>query len=65
MTDKIEETLAHLTRTVDDLSDVVAAQDAEIQRLSRKVDVMLQREKDRAAESTGGVILGDERPPHY
>jgi len=25
----------------------------------------MQREASREAEGTGGVVLGDERPPHY
>ncbi|MGX0976213.1 SlyX protein [Roseovarius sp. MBR-51] len=64
MTD-IEEKLAHLIRTVDDLSDVIARQDREIDRLRVRVEMLLAREAARQGESDGGVILGDERPPHY
>ncbi|EAQ25507.1 SlyX family protein [Roseovarius sp. 217] len=64
MTD-IEEKLAHLIRTVDDLSDVIARQDREIDRLRLRVEMLLAREAARQGESDGGVILGDERPPHY
>jgi len=64
MTD-IEEKLAHLIRTVDDLSDVIARQDREIDRLRLRVEMLLTREAARQGESDGGVILGDERPPHY
>ncbi|TDK43850.1 SlyX family protein [Antarcticimicrobium luteum] len=62
---QIEERLAHLIRTVEDLSDVVARQQAEIDRLTRRVEMLMQREAGREAEGTGGVVLGDERPPHY
>ena len=62
---QIEERLAHLARTVEDLSDVVARQQGEIDRLTRRVEMLLQREASREAEGTGGVVLGDERPPHY
>ncbi|GAA6200481.1 SlyX family protein [Aquicoccus sp. SU-CL01552] len=62
---QIEERLAHLTRTVEDLSDVVARQQDEIDRLTRRVEMLMQREASREAEGTGGVVLGDERPPHY
>jgi len=62
---QFEERLAHLTRTVEDLSDVVARQQGEIDRLTRRVEMLLQREASREAEGTGGVVLGDERPPHY
>ena len=61
----LEEKIAHLTRTVDDLSMVVAKQQDEIDRLTRRVAILMQREAERAQEGSGGVILGDERPPHY
>ena len=61
----MEERLAHLTRTVEELSDVVAHQQAEIDRLTRRVQMLLEREASREAEGSGGVVLGDERPPHY
>ncbi|MGD9862770.1 MAG: SlyX family protein [Pseudodonghicola sp.] len=61
----IEEKLAHLIRTVDDLNDVVARQQDEIDRLTRRVQMLMEREAAREAEGSGGVILGDERPPHY
>ena len=63
--DDVEEKLAHLMRTVDDLSDVVADQQREIDRLTRRVEMLMQREAEREAEATGGIVLGDERPPHY
>lgn len=62
---QIEETIAHLTRTVEDLSDIVARQEREIDVLKRRVGMLLEREADREAAQGGGVILGDERPPHY
>jgi SlyX protein len=27
--------------------------------------MLMQREGERDAQDTGGVVLGDERPPHY
>ena len=62
---EIEEKLAHLIRTVDDLSDVIARQDRELDRLRVRVEMLLAREAARHGESDGDVILGDERPPHY
>ena len=63
--EKLEEQIAHLTRVVDDLSEVVARQEAEIVTLNRRVHMLMQREGEREAEASGGVVLGDERPPHY
>jgi SlyX protein len=62
---EIEERLAHLIRTVDDLSDTVARQDREIAVLTRRVEMLLHREAQREFEGTGGVVLGNEKPPHY
>ena len=62
---KLEEHLAHLTRTVEDLSDVVARQEKEIEQLARRVEMLMAREAAREAEGSGGIVLGDERPPHY
>lgn len=62
---QIEETIAHLTRTVEELSDIVARQQSEIDVLTRRVQMLLEREAERQAESGGGVVMGDERPPHY
>lgn len=61
----IEEKLAHLTRTVEDLSDVIARQDQDIARLRSQVDRLILREAEREADMPGGVVLGNERPPHY
>lgn len=63
--DTLTEHLAHLTRMVEDLSDVVARQDKELARLTRKVEMLSRREAEREADATGAVVVGDERPPHY
>lgn len=63
--EKLEEKLAHMLRTVDDLSDIVAHQQGEIDRLTRRVELLMRREGEREASGTGGIIVGDERPPHY
>lgn len=61
----LEEQIAHLTRTVEELNTVVTRQQGEIDRLTRRVEMLLQREAERAQEGAGGVVFGDERPPHY
>ncbi len=61
----IEERIAHLEREVADLSAVAADQDAELRRLAATLDRLARREAERAAEEGGGVVLGDERPPHW
>jgi SlyX protein len=65
MTQALEEQIAHLTRTVEDLSDVMAKQDSELRRLTSLVEHLAQRARARDTDGGGGFILGDERPPHY
>jgi SlyX protein len=62
---QIEEHIAHLTRTIEDLSDIVARQEGEIATLTRRVAMLMEREAGREADGGGSVVLGDERPPHY
>jgi len=65
MSQEIEEQIAHLTRTVEDLSDVVARQEREIERLARRVGLLLEREAEREADGAGTIPLADQRPPHW
>jgi len=61
----IEERIAHLERALEDLSAIVAVQVADIERLKARVRMLMEREAGREADSGGGVVFGDERPPHY
>ncbi|MCA3511194.1 MAG: SlyX family protein [Rhodobacter sp.] len=63
-TASLEERIAHLSRAVDDLSDVVARQAADIERLTRRVTMLLEREAEREADGAS-LALGDGRPPHW
>lgn len=63
MAQEMEERIAHLERMVDDLSDVVARQTQEIAQMQRLLEAL--RERALAETQDGGVVLGDERPPHY
>lgn len=65
MSAKIEERLAHLERFAEELNDVVVSQAAQIDRLTKRVQMLMEREAAREAEGGGGVVLGDETPPHY
>lgn len=61
---ELEEKIAHLIFTVEELSDVVATQQKEIDVLTRRVAMLMQREAEREAD--GGFIYGGpEKPPHY
>lgn len=61
----LETTMAHLMRSVEELSDVIADQARRLDRLEARVEMLLRREAEREVEGSGGVVLGDERPPHY
>lgn len=65
MSTEIEERLAYLERLADELNEVVAQQALEMDRLKAQLRRLMEREAAREAEGTGGVVVGDERPPHY
>ena len=63
----LEVRVAHLLRTVDELSDVVAGQQREIDRLTRIAALLAEREAEPEAgsEAGGAIPLADQRPPHW
>ncbi|MEI2806706.1 SlyX family protein [Albidovulum sp.] len=63
--ERAEEELAHLRRAIDDLSDVVARQAREIERLDRRVAMLVERAAEAEAEAGGAVPLADQKPPHW
>ncbi|WP_332888544.1 SlyX family protein [Acidimangrovimonas sediminis] len=63
--DEIEEQMAYLARTVEDLSEVVARQSREIDLLTRRLALMIEREAEREYEAGGTIPLADQKPPHY
>jgi SlyX protein len=62
---KLEELVAHLTLTVEDLSDVVARHETEYAVLQRRVAMLMEREAGREIDDGGTAPLGDQRPPHW
>ncbi len=60
----LEERIAHLMRAVDDLSGVVARQDREIVTLTRRVQMLMEREAEREAFG-GSTPEANVRPPHW
>ncbi|MDO5643884.1 MAG: SlyX family protein [Paracoccus sp. (in: a-proteobacteria)] len=61
----LEEAIAHLTRVVEELSDVVARQEQDITRLKSRVGMLLEREAEREIADGGTIPLADQRPPHW
>lgn len=61
----LEEQIAHLTRTVDELSDIVSRQSKELALAQRRLAMLMEREAAREFESGGSVPLADQKPPHW
>ena len=64
-TERLEEEMAHLTRAVEDLSEVVARQAREIDVLTRRVAMLMERAAEAEASGGGSIPLADQRPPHW
>ncbi|RJE81190.1 SlyX family protein [Paracoccus sp. JM45] len=62
---ELEEALAYLTRVTDDLSEVIARQDQDISRLTRRLDMLMRAEAERQSQSDGSIAVADQPPPHY
>lgn len=62
---RAEEQIAHLTRIVEDLSDVTSAQARDLVRLTRLVSLLMEREAEREMQAGGTIPLADQKPPHY
>ena len=62
---QLEERVAHLLKSLDDVSDIVARQETEIALLTRRVQLLMEREAAREYADGAAEIVGDERPPHY
>jgi SlyX protein len=61
----LEEQVAHLTRVSEELSDVVARQDKELELVKRRLQMIMEREAQRELDAGSSVAMTDERPPHY
>jgi len=62
---QMEERIAHMIRTLDDLSDVVGRQQGEIDQLTRRVQMLMQREGEREAASGTSMVMGNDQPPPH
>lgn len=61
----LEERIAHLSAALDEMSDEMARQGREIDVLTRRVAMLMQREAEREAEGGGTIPLADQKPPHW
>jgi len=57
-----EAKISFLIKDIEDLSDIVAKQSRELEKLNKKVRILIQKETER--DDISGVVLGD-KPPHW
>jgi SlyX protein len=62
---ELEEQVAHLARMVDDLNEVVTRQGREIDVLTRRMAMLMQRAAEAELAAGGSVPLADQKPPHW
>ena len=68
MEDRVEAAevhIAHLTRTVDELSDQVARQADQIDRLCVRFQILLDRLSKQDVGDASDAPIVDQRPPHW
>ena len=57
-----EAKISYLIKDVEDLSQIVAKQGFELEKLIKQVSFLIQKEIER--DEINGVVLGD-KPPHW
>ena len=57
-----EDNISYLIKDIGDLSEIVAKQSRELEKLNKKVSFLIQKETER--DDISGVVLGD-KPPHW
>ncbi len=68
MTDRLtelEEICTHQAAALEELSAVVAGQANQIDRLERRVQLLLERAAQMEADTLSGAPLADQKPPHW
>ncbi|WP_417260070.1 SlyX family protein [Celeribacter sp.] len=61
----LEEQISHLTKTVDDLSDIIARQEKDLDIIQRRLGMLIEAEASRQSDGEGSIALADQRPPHW
>ena len=54
--------ISYLVKDIEDLSDIVAEQSRELEKLNKQVSFLIEKETER--DDISGVVLGD-KPPHW
>lgn len=61
----LEEQIAHLSRTVEELSDIVARQETELALAQKRIAMLMEREASREFDAGSSIPLADQKPPHW
>ncbi|MFQ3355964.1 MAG: SlyX protein [Paracoccaceae bacterium] len=61
----LEEKISHITKTLDELSDVVAHQDSRINKMVIHLERLMKLVTEQGEQDSGGIYLTDSKPPHY
>lgn len=62
--EKLEILLSEQASVIEDLHHMVAKQDQELAELKKHVRLLLQRVAEAEA-GEGGVVVADQKPPHW
>ena len=65
MSSRLAETetkISYLMKDIDDLSEIVTKQGHELEKLTKQVGFLMQKENER--DDLSGIVLGD-KPPHW
>ena len=54
--------ISYLIKDIDDLSEIVTKQGRELEKLTKQVSFLMQKENER--DDLSGIVLGD-KPPHW
>ena len=54
--------ISYLMKDIDDLSEIVTKQGHELEKLTKQVSFLMQKENER--DDLSGIVLGD-KPPHW
>ena len=57
-----ETKISYLIKDIEDLSDIVAKQGLELEKINKKISFLIQKVTER--DQISGVVLGD-KPPHW
>ena len=68
MTDRmteVETALAHALNQIEELNSVIIDQEKRIELLEARMTRLRQWAAEQETDKSGGVVIGDEKPPHY